>query len=475
MFIGGKWTSGKGTAVIEVSNPATNEIIATVPKATHQDIADAVDAADVAFKKWSKLTVFQRGEYLRKSSSIVLERAEEIAKLMTQEQGKPFKEALGEVKKGAEILRYYAEEGERVYGRIIPNAEINTESRVIYQPMGVAVSISPWNYPIELIAWKVAGALAAGCTSICKLPSETPLSPLEFIRCIQDSGVPNGVINALTGSGAEVGKIIMDNPKVKKVAFTGSTETGKIILANSVNTLKKVSLELGGSLPMIITKNADLDAAVAGATRRSFRNMGQICIAINRIYVDETVYEEFLRKFVMATEKLTIGNGLIEDVDLGPMCQQKGIEKTKSQIEDGLKKGAKLLTGGKKPDKFATSNGNYFEPSILADVTHDMLVMKEETFGPLVGVMSYKTLDEAISLANDTVYGLAAMVYSNNLSEVELLCKELHAGNVAINNPDAGVINAPYGGWKDSGFGHEHGTEGLFEYLYIKHIRVKYL
>ena len=244
MFIGGKWTSGKGTAVIEVSNPATNEIIATVPKATHQDIADAVDAADVAFKKWSKLTVFQRGEYLRKSSSIVLERAEEIAKLMTQEQGKPFKEALGEVKKGAEILRYYAEEGERVYGRIIPNAEINTESRVIYQPMGVAVSISPWNYPIELIAWKVAGALAAGCTSICKLPSETPLSPLEFIRCIQDSGVPNGVINALTGSGAEVGKIIMDNPKVKKVAFTGSTETGKIILANSVNTLKKVSLEL---------------------------------------------------------------------------------------------------------------------------------------------------------------------------------------------------------------------------------------
>jgi succinate-semialdehyde dehydrogenase/glutarate-semialdehyde dehydrogenase len=326
-----------------------------------------------------------------------------------------------------------------------------------------------------LIAWKVAGALAAGCTSICKLPSETPLSPLEFLRCIQDAGIPDGVVNALTGSGAEVGKIIMDNPKVKKVAFTGSTATGKIILANSVDTLKKVSLELGGSLPMIITKNADLDAAVAGATRRSFRNMGQICIAINRIYVDESVYEEFLRRFVIATQKLTIGNGLIEDVDLGPMCQQKGIEKTKNQIEDGLKKGARLLTGGKKPDKFATSDGNFFEPSILADVNHDMLVMKEETFGPLVGVMPYKNLEEAITLANDTVYGLAAMVYSNDLSEVDRLSKELQAGNVAINNPDAGVINAPYGGWKDSGFGHEHGTEGLFEYLYIKHIRVKYL
>lgn len=475
MFIGGKWTSGTGTAVIEVSNPATNEIFATVPKATKEDIDNAVQAADQAFLKWSKLTVFQRGDYLRKASLIVLSRAEELAKLMTQEQGKPFKEALGEVKKGAEILRYYAEEGERVYGKIIPNAEPNTESRVIYQPMGVAVSISPWNYPIELIAWKVGGALAAGCTSICKLPSETPLSPMEFLRCIQDAGIPDGVINAITGSGAEIGKILMDHPKVKKVAFTGSTATGKIILANSVNTLKKVSLELGGSLPMIITKNADLDAAVAGATRRSFRNMGQICIAINRIYVDESIYEEFLRRFVVSTQKLTIGNGLIEDVDLGPMCQVKGIEKIKNQIDDGLKKGARLLIGGKKPERLVSTNGNYFEPSILADVNHEMLVMNEETFGPLVGVMPFKSLSEAVRLANDTVYGLAAMVYSNDLSEVEMLSKELQAGNVAVNNPDAGVINAPYGGWKDSGFGHEHGSEGLFEYLYTKHIRVKYL
>lgn len=475
MLIGGKWTDGSGNSRLDVLNPATEEVFATVPKATKEDVYEATSAAEKAFESWSKLTPFKRGEYLRKASEIALKRAGEIARLMTQEQGKPLKEAEGEVIKGAEILRYYAEEGERIYGRIIPNADANTESRVIYQPMGVAAAISPWNYPIELLAWKLGGALASGCTIVSKLPSETPISPIAFIKCLLDAGVPEGAVNVLTGAGSVVGPILLKSTIVKKVAFTGSTEVGKQVLTDCVGTLKKVSLELGGSLPMIVCKDCDLDAALAGAVRRSFRNMGQICIAINRIYVDQEIYEVFLKKFAETTCKLTIGNGLIKDCDLGPMCTRSGVETTKKHIEDGIKKGAKLVCGGKRPDAAGCQKGFFFEPSILRDVNHEMLVMSEETFGPLVGVMPFKDTDEAIKLANDTNYGLAAIVYTNSLSLTERFVRELNAGNVAINNPDAGVINAPYGGWKDSGFGHEHGPEGLYEYLYTKHVRVRYL
>lgn len=470
-LIDGEWIEGKGGR-LEVINPADGEVIATVPKASSEEADSAVDAADRAFKGWSSLSPFKRGEILRRAREIILQRAEEIARLMTSEQGKPLEEALGEVKKGAEILRYYAEEGERVYGRIIQNADPDIESRVIYQPLGVALAISPWNYPIELLAWKVGGALASGCTVVCKLPSQTPLSPLAFIRCVADAGMPKGALNALTGAGPTLGPWLLKNPKVKKVAFTGSTMVGKQVLADSVDTLKKVSLELGGSLPMIVCADCDIDAAVAGAVRRSFRNMGQICIAVNRIYVDKRVYVEFLDKLVEQTNKLSIGNGLADNCDLGPMCTAAGIETTKKHIEDGIKKGARLLCGGGKPQGVKFEKGFFFEPSILADAGHDMLVMREETFGPLVGVMAFDSIDEAIELANDTPYGLAAIVYTKSLGIAERLSREINAGNIAINNPDAGVINAPYGGWKDSGFGYEHAPEGLYEYLHAKHIRL---
>lgn len=475
MLIGGSWVDAGDRELLEVVNPATEEVFAAVPKATKKDVADAVDAAATAFASWSRLTPFKRGEYLRKASEIALSRSREIAALMTQEQGKPLKEAEGEVVKGAEILRYYAEEGERIYGRIIANAEANTESRVIYQPIGVAAAISPWNYPIELLAWKLGGALASGCTLVAKLPSETPLSPLAFIKCVVDAGVPAGVVNALTGSGAVIGPLLLESPVIKKVAFTGSTEVGKEVLKNCVGTLKKVSLELGGSLPMVVCADCDLEAAVAGAVRRSFRNMGQICIAINRIYVDHRIYEEFLERFAAATRKLTIGNGLTMQCDLGPMCTKGGVEKAQAHIDDAVKKGARVVCGGQRPAGDQYRKGYFFEPTIIRDATHDMLVMTEETFGPVVGVRPYKDIDEAIALANDTNYGLAAIAYTNSLSLAERLARELNAGNVAINNVDAGVINAPYGGWKDSGFGHEHGPEGLYEYLHTKHVRVRYL
>lgn len=475
MLIGGEWVESKSGNTMNIVDPATEEVFAQVPKADIEDVNNAVSAADEAFKSWSSLTSFQRGQYLRKASGLVYANALEIAKIMTREQGKPLKEALGEVQKGAEILRYYAEEGERIYGRIIANSEHDMESKVIYQPVGVAAAISPWNYPIELLAWKIGGALASGCTIIAKVPSETPLSPIAFVKCIVEAGVPAGVVNVITGPGSAIGPVLAKSPVVKKIAFTGSTATGREVLRNSVDTFKKVSLELGGSLPMVVCRDCNLDAAVKGAVRRSFRNMGQICIAINRIYVDSEIYEEFLDRFIAATKKLTIGNGLYKDCDLGPMATSKGVDKALQHIRDAVEKGAKISFGGKKPEGGEFVKGYYFEPTILRDVNHDMLVMSEETFGPVVGVMPFNSMDEAIELANDTNYGLAAIVFTESLSIANRLSLVLNSGNVAINNVDAGVINAPYGGWKDSGFGHEHGPEGLYEYLNIKHIRIRYL
>ena len=475
MLIDGCWVNAVNGEVLEVVNPATEEIMGSVPKAGVIDVEAAIDATNNSFSAWASKSPMQRGELLRKASELVFERSSQIAALMTEEQGKPFLEAQGEVKKGAEILRYYAEEGERVYGRIIANADTDIESRVVYQPIGPAAAISPWNYPVELLAWKVGGALAAGCTIVAKLPSETPLSPLAFLKCLVDAGIPAGVVNGITGPGSVIGRILTQSPKIKKIAFTGSTEVGRQVLANSIDTFKKVSLELGGSLPMIVCNDCDLDAAVAGAVRRSFRNMGQICIAINRIYVDEQVYESFLEKFAQAISKLTIGNGSLDSYDLGPMCTSGGLKKVKLHIEDALSKGSSLCCGGKTPVGKCFEKGYYYEPTVLRDVNHSMLVMTEETFGPVVGVMPFKSLDEAINLANDTPYGLAAIVFTESLSTANRFAKEINAGNIAINNVDAGVMNAPYGGWKDSGFGHEHGPEGLYEYLNIKHIRVRYL
>ncbi|MDN5331468.1 MAG: succinate-semialdehyde dehydrogenase / glutarate-semialdehyde dehydrogenase [Tepidanaerobacteraceae bacterium] len=475
MLINGEWVDSRSGRLIEVINPANGELIATTPAAEKEDIEEAVRSAYNAFVSWSNETPFYRGNLLRKAAKLVLERSKEIAEIMTREQGKTLKESKQEVEKGAAILRYYAEEGERVYGRVIANEEKNSESIVIYEPIGVAAAITPWNYPIELLAWKVGGALAAGCTLVAKLPAETPLSPLKFIECIVEAGVPAGVVNALTGYGREIGPYLVEHPLIKRVAFTGSTETGKQILKMCSNDIKKVTLELGGSLPMLVHSDADLDAAVKGAVRRSFRNAGQICIAINRIYVHQDIYEAFIEKFAESTMKLKVGNPLLEECDMGPMCTKRGLEKVERHVKDAVSKGAKVVCGGKRLEGIKYEKGNFYEPTIVRDVNHEMLIMREETFGPAVGVMPYKDIDEAINLANDTNYGLAAIVYTRSISIARKVAKEVKAGNIAINNVDAGVINAPYGGWKDSGIGVEHGPEGLFEYLRPKHIRIHYL
>lgn len=475
MLIGGQWKDASDGGTIDVVDPRTSKPFAKVPRATKQDVDAAVDAADKAFYDWSHLNVFKRTEILRKAGLIVAEHAEEIGRLMSQEQGKPAAEAIGELKKGAEILRYYAEEGERVYGRIIANADADTTSMVVYQPIGPCAAISPWNYPIELFAWKVGAALAAGCTLVCKLPSETPLSPLMFLDCIVKAGVPAGVLGAVTGPGREMGKWLLENPKIKKIAFTGSTPVGKTVFGSCVEHLRKSSMELGGSLPMLVFKDCDLDAAVKGAVRRSFRNMGQICIAVNRIYVEQEIYEEFLKRMKVETEKQTIGDGLNNDVNLGPMCTAKGVETTKEHVKDAIDKGARLICGGEAPVIKGFEGGFWYKPTVVADVNHDMKIMNTETFGPAVGVMPFKDRDEAIKLANDSIYGLAAIIFTQNLTTADVCAREIDAGNVAINNVDAGVINAPYGGWKQSGFGHEHGPEGLREYFHLKHVRIRIL
>ena len=303
----------------------------------------------------------------------------------------------------------------------------------------------------------------------------TPLSPLEYWRCLFDAGIPSGVINAVTGSGTQVGRYLVESPVSQKVAFTGSLEVGLAIQAQAKDTIKKISLELGGQCPLIVSRKCDLANAVKGAVRRSFRNMGQICIAINRIYVESQIYEEFLEKFKKETAKLIIANGLESpDADLGPMANAEGLQKTKLHIEDALNKGARLICGGKRPEGKQFEKGYFFEPTILADTTHDMLIMTEETFGPAVGVMAYQNLDEAIQLANATPYGLAAYACTDDLHEMNKLSKALQAGSVAVNNVDAGIMNVAYGGWKQSGIGREHGHEGLEEYLQLKHVRIRY-
>jgi len=471
MLIGGEWVSGAG-AVLDVQNPATQETIGTINNATTEEIDRATHAARKAFPAWARLSPFKRSELLHRAGDLIDQRKDDIARAMTTEQGKPLNEARGEVSKLAQTLHFYAEEGVRVHGEIIPNESNAYQSLVVREPVGVVAAISPWNYPAELIGWKIGGALAAGCTIVVKPPELTPFSPLAIARALHDAGIPAGVVNMVTGKGSSVGQQLVESPLVDKIAFTGSGAVG-LRIQQSSPTVKKLSLELGGNCPMIVTATADLDAAVAGAARRSFRNMGQICIAINRIYVAESVYEPFLSKLAAAADALTIANGLDDPAaDLGAMASAEPLEKTKAHLADALEKGARLMAGGSRPEGEKFRKGFFFRPTVLADCTHEMQVMTEETFGPLVGVAPFRSLSEAVEKANDTPYGLASYAYTKHVDEMRYLSSRLDYGNVAINNVDAGIINAPYGGRKQSGVGYEHGREGMLEYFNFKHVRV---
>ncbi|GAA3042511.1 NAD-dependent succinate-semialdehyde dehydrogenase [Pseudonocardia yunnanensis] len=469
-YIDGRWEEGDGTA-LEVRDPATGDVVALVPDSTEQDVDRAVSAARRAWNSWRWVNPTVRAGYLHAAGDALAAAKVQVAAAITREMGKPIPEATGEVEKLAKTFHFYAEEATRITGATLPNEEDGFTSLVEKEPIGVVAAITPWNYPVELIGWKLCAALAAGCTIVVKPSEYTPSAAIEVFRCLEAVELPAGVANLVTGAGA-TGRALVAHPAISKVAFTGSAATGEAIF-KTVSGVKPLSMELGGNCPLIVTARADIDQAVAGALRRSFRNAGQICIAINRAYVHADLYEEFVQRLAKAAEGLVVGDGLREDdVDVGPVTNVEILERCERHVADARSKGARVLVGGARPGDRPV--GNYYLPTVLADCTQDMQVMHEETFGPVIGVSPYDDLESAIELANSTPAGLAAYVYSEDLSEVFALGRRLDFGSVAVNNVDAGTINAPYGGRKGSGFGYEHGREGMEGYLQMKHVRVRH-
>ncbi|PDQ23088.1 NAD-dependent succinate-semialdehyde dehydrogenase [Mesorhizobium sanjuanii] len=473
LFIDGAWKVGEG-ARSPVENPATGEVLAHIAAATPAEVDLAVAAARKAFTSWSRVAPVERSKALHLLGDIISAEADGMARIMTLEQGKPLNEARGEILKLAEACHFYAEEAVRIHGEIVPNSTTDIDSLVVREPIGVVGAITPWNYPAELIGWKLCGALAAGCTIVIKPAELTPFTALAIASMVEKAKIPAGVVNVVTGPGSKAGQALVEHPGVDKIAFTGSSAVG-LHIQRSCTTIKRLSLELGGNCPLIVTASADLDAAVKGAVRRSFRNMGQICIAINRIYVARPIADTFVDRLGKAADRLVIGNGIERpDADVGAMASAEPLNKTKEHLTDALAKGAKLIAGGSAPEGAAFARGYFFRPTVVAGCTHDMKVMTQETFGPLVGVMVFDGLDEAVELANDTPFGLASYVYAKDMDEIRYLSSRLDYGNVAVNNVDAGIMNAPYGGRKQSGVGYEHGREGMLEYLNFKHVRIRY-
>ncbi|MEC2304500.1 MULTISPECIES: NAD-dependent succinate-semialdehyde dehydrogenase [Heyndrickxia] len=463
MYLNGEWT-GEGLPKIKVDNPASGEVIATIPKGGEKEARLAVDAAHAAFPAWAALSAYERSAYLRTWFELIRENENELARTMTIEQGKPLKEALGEMRYANGFIEWFAEEGKRVYGETIPASATNKRLFVHKQPVGVVAAITPWNFPAAMITRKVAPALAAGCTVVIKPAKQTPLTALKLAEFAAKAGIPKGVINVITGSAKEIGDTWLADERVRKLTFTGSTEIGKELMRGSADTVKKVSLELGGHAPVIITKHADLDKAVEGTVAAKFRNAGQTCVCSNRIYVQEEVYEAFTKKFTEKVKALRVGDGLAEGTDIGPLIDRNAVEKVEHHVKDAVEKGATVETGGSAKD------GLFFEPTVISNVTDDMICMNEETFGPLAPVTKFTDIDEAIRRANDSIYGLAAYVFTENISEGIQIAEGLEYGIVGLNDGLPSTPQAPFGGFKQSGLGREGGRYGIEEFLEVKYI-----
>ncbi|MED4343861.1 NAD-dependent succinate-semialdehyde dehydrogenase [Heyndrickxia coagulans] len=463
MYLNGEWT-GEGLPKIKVDNPASGEVIATIPKGGEKEARLAVDAAHTAFPAWAALSAYERSAYLRTWFELIRENENELARTMTIEQGKPLKEALGEMRYANGFIEWFAEEGKRVYGETIPASTTNKRLFVHKQPVGVVAAITPWNFPAAMITRKVAPALAAGCTVVIKPAKQTPLTALKLAELAAKAGIPKGVINVITGSAKEIGDTWLADERVRKLTFTGSTEIGKELMRGSADTVKKVSLELGGHAPVIITKHADLDKAAEGTVAAKFRNAGQTCVCSNRIYVQEEVYEAFTKKFTEKVKALRVGDGLAEGTDIGPLIDRNAVEKVEHHVKDAVEKGATVETGGSAKD------GLFFEPTVISNVTDEMICMKEETFGPLAPVTKFTDIDEAIRRANDSIYGLAAYVFTENISEGIQIAEGLEYGIVGLNDGLPSTPQAPFGGFKQSGLGREGGRYGIEEFLEVKYI-----
>lgn len=463
-YFDGKWQDADNGKTIDVTNPATGEVIGTVPKMGAAETKRAIDAANKVLPAWRAKTAKERSVIIRRWYDLLIEHQDDLALILTTEQGKPLAEAKGEIVYGASYLDWFSEEAKRVYGDVIPGHMTDKRIVVIKQPIGVTAAITPWNFPNAMITRKAGPALAAGCTMIIKPASATPYSALALVELAERAGIPAGVLSVITGSAGEIGSELTGNPIIRKLSFTGSTEIGRDLMVECAKDIKKVSMELGGNAPFIVFDDADLDAAVEGAMISKFRNSGQTCVCANRLYVQDGVYDAFLEKFKVAVAKLKVGNGVEAGITTGPMIDAKAVEKVKEHIEDAVSKGAKVIEGGK------SLGGNFFEPTILAHVPTTAIVSKEETFGPLAPVFRFKTDDEVIGYANDTEFGLASYFYSKDLSRVIRVSEALEYGMVGINTGLISNEMAPFGGVKASGLGREGSKYGIEDYLEIKYL-----
>ncbi len=474
-YINGDWLEPESEEFTNVINPSTEETISKVPEATDSEIDRAFEAADSAFEDWKRAPAPERVSYLFDVIEVLRDRRAEIGKLITLENGKPLSDGKGEIEWTTDVLEFFAEEGKRISGEVVPRNQAGARSFVIKQPLGTIVAIGPWNFPVDLLIWKIAPALAAGNAVVIKPSQETPMAITKVVKAFDEVGLPAGVLNMVHGSGGETGDKLVKDKRVDKIAFTGSTAVGKHIIRQSASTLPETSMELGGHAPFVVTQNGDLDKAIPEGIRRCFSHAGQICHSVNQIVLEEPIAEEFIERFVAGTEDLVIGDGVENpDADLGPLTTKAGLQDIEEHVSDALEKGAQLLTGGKKPAGSEFERGYFYEPTVLKGITDDMDIATEETFGPVAPITVVDDTEEAVRAANNTRYGLAAYIYSDNTNEAVRIAEKLEAGSVGINNNSVCRVEAPWGGWKDSGFGRELSSHGLDEYLQLKHIKFEF-
>ncbi|AJB67933.1 NAD-dependent succinate-semialdehyde dehydrogenase [Acinetobacter baumannii] len=465
-YINGQWLAAQSNATVPVSNPATGEEIGTIPNMGAAEATQAVEAAYTALQSWKALTAQNRADILLAWYKLVLDHIDELALIMTIEQGKPLAEAKGEVRYAASFIQWFAEEGKRIYGDVIPT--VNNQQRFIIskEPVGVVAAITPWNFPIAMITRKAAPALAAGCTVVIKPANETPYCALAIAKLAEKAGIPAGVINVVTGKSQEIGSVFTSHEKVKKLTFTGSTPVGRLLMQQCSSTIKKLALELGGNAPLIVFDDADLDKAVQGAIFAKFRNAGQTCVCANRIYVHDNIYQAFAEKFVQEVQKFKVGNGLEDGVQIGPLINEKAVLKAQQLIDDAVSKGAKIACGGKQHALGQT----FYEPSVLTNVDRTMEIVQEEIFGPVAPLIRFTDEADVVAQANDTIFGLAAYVYSENISRLWRVSEQLEYGMVGMNATAISNEVVPFGGVKQSGVGREGSKYGLEEFMTIKYM-----
>lgn len=465
-YLNGEWINSDNHTRIEVTNPASNEIVGTVPNMGALETKRAIESANNAFPNWRTLTAKERSALIKRWFDLIIENKEDLATLMTTEQGKPLAEAAGEVLYSASFLEWFAEEAKRVYGDIIPTHKADARIIVIQEPVGVVAAITPWNFPLAMIARKLAPALAVGCTMVFKPDVQTPFSALALAALGEQAGIPPGVFNVITGDAIPIGKELTTNPIVRKLTFTGSTAVGKKLLEQSARTVKKVSMELGGNAPFIVFDDADLDKAVAGALVAKYRNAGQTCVCTNRFYVQSAIYDAFTKKMAEAVSAFKVGNGFEEGITQGPLINENAVKKVEAHIKDAVEHGARVVLGGERH----LLGGTFFQPTILANVTQEMLICREETFGPVAAIAKFATEKEVIAMANDTEFGLASYFYTKDIGRAWRVGEALEYGMVGINEGLVSTEIAPFGGFKESGLGREGSKYGIEDYLEVKYM-----